>query len=882
MAQVQAVSQPTQQTMAGIADLTIVDPVAAEQVPQTPSFQFAGMQQEGTRDRLKGKKILIYGGGDVWPKFNMAPLLHLGIRPEDITIVDLKSPPEGLEWQYAGVNVITRKELNKRLRADKDYIKKQNYDFALVATSPSAHKACAQEAIRNGLPVMIEKPIFPSIEQYKQFVRYCKRKKAQVYAIDWQRSLSTLLYAAMGQKVPFADSIKWSCKKEFNKLAGEEIESLTAKFNEGRGNPLADIRHRGHLLKKLSEEGGWASGGMLADMGIHPIHAVTGAGFRLKKITEAFFAGPSNKRGYRKRIKRQRYGGNEPESYARVHAEMSFNEQSDIPVIFECGKGSAPNMNDMQTIIKFKSGKTLVHEFGHRVNRVILSDKDGKILASAKDRGEPYERMFLEASASFDKQKESGKKRAVVAHGEACSEAIKVIEEAHRFACDMAYDDRNPGKMKQIALEERWGKVKDAGEKAKDFKTVKIKRGQFKKITPKEVLGDSCQWHANAEGATFDQKPGFFYYVDNELGFLARYNPKTKEHKAWRLASDELDVDGRPKQMLSVARVNQDGAVMVLLSEGGKNAGLNYFNPETGELKNVGKIPGWEKRHKDHRPNDETIIKIGGRNCILYGTMDRHWDKKFDKKSKLKRNAGYYLIDPETLESRKLKFRGNAFNSTIITNGLADGGDAGDGKRYIFWAETVEDAGVTGEQINVYHGVLDPKTCEVFDINIFKNHQELGGSMNGTDTYGRPDGAKMGLYNGREAYGVSVLENGEIRFFYSNPKDKEFGKEALRIQLPKGMTRNTQFALGTDGNGKPIGLVTTQDSGYFTRRWQVGETRTKAKDGLNGSVIQFDLPEGLEAHPDSIERVNYPAFKDIKTPASISNFENLPTFGLAA
>ena len=795
--------------------------------------------------------------------------MHLGVRPQDITIIDLNRPPEGLEWQYKSINFMTRHELDARLESNLDYIKEQDYSFAVVATSPSAHGVCAKEAIKNGLPVMIEKPMFSSTKQYDEFVKYCDEQGGHVYAIDWQRSLSTPLYTTLGQDMPFADSIEYDNREAFSTLASDAVVSLMAIFNEGRGNPLADIRHRRHLLKNLSEEGGWACGGMLADMGIHPIHSVTGAGFRLERITDAFFGGSSDDHGYRPEIQRRRDAkdGNEPEMYARVHARMSLNGQKNIPVTFECGKGPAPNMNDMRTMFELASGRLLVNEFGHRVNRVTLySNNDMKaVLTRATDRGEPYERMFLEASELFDKWKKTAKGEARIAHGDACREALRVVEEAHRYACDTSFQGR---KMRQIALEQGWGDVQDVGEKAGDFIVVTIEEGQFKIISPEEVLKDSCQWHANAEGAVFDAVSGCFYYVDNELGLLARYNPATEEHKTWRLVSPELDVDGRPKQMLSVARVNHDGSVVVMLSQGGENAGLNYFDPNTGELRNVGKIPGWEQQHPDNRPNDETILNIKGKNLICYGTMDRNWDKKFDTDSKFERAAAYYLLDPATLESRQLTFEDGVFSGTIITNGLADGGDAGHGKRFLFWAETVEDTGKTGETLNVYRGVLDPESYKVSNIEVFKNHRELGGIMNGTDAYGRPDGAKIALYKGKEVYGVSMLQLGQIRFFYSNPGDVNlYKKEALRIQLPKGMTKNTQFALGTDGNGAHIGVVTTQDSGYFTRRWQANAERSKAKDGLNGTVIKFDLPEGLKAHPQTTKRVDYPALCDLPGPS---------------
>lgn len=847
-------------------DLKVGDTTAANQDPSAPDFLFAGGPQKGTKNRLQDKKILIYGGGDVWPKFIRSPLLHLGIKPENITIVDLNPKPKGLEWQYEGMNFIQRETPDSPLNGDPDYIKKQNFDFAIVATPPSAHESCAKEAIENGLPVMIEKPIFSSTAEYDKFASLCEEKNAHVYAIDWQRALSTPLYATLGQTVPFSDSIEYKDGQDkkvedgslFQKhLANDEVEDVRAIFTEGRGNALADIRHRGHLLKAL-KEGKWACAGMLADMGIHPINAITGAGFTLNKITGAFFGGASDEQGYREAIPHSREEGAESEMFARVDTEMSWGKQGNIPVHFECGKGSAPNVNDGRTIFKFKSGKILVQEFGARVNRITLYTDDTMkdVLATASDRGEPYERMFLEASHLFDKWSESAKDQARIAYGVESREALELIEKSHQHACE--YPPEAGAKMRQYALDEM-GEQKDVGEKAAGFKVEKIE--EYRTISPEEVIAGSCQRHSTAEGVTFDQKSGCFYYVDIEHGLLTRYNPNAEERTTWKLTSDELDVDGRPKQMLSVAKVNQDGSVMVMLSGGGENAGLNYFNPETGVLKNVGNIPAWEVAHLDNRPNDETTLTIGGKNYICYGTMNKHWNKKFDANSQLQRTGAYYLVDPVTNESHPLTFEEGKYPAPLITNGLADGGDTKDGRKILFWSETVEDAGGKGGQLNVYRGVLDPTTYKVSDIEIFKKHEELGGMMNGTDTYGRPDGAKMGMYHNKPVYGISVLELGQIRFFYSDKNDPDYyQKEALRIELPKGMTRNTQFALGED-NGKPIGVVTTQDSGYFDRRWQVpkdsGDKPDKAKDGLNGSVIRFDLPDGLTMHPQAVGRVKY-------------------------
>lgn len=836
-----------QEVMGHCKDLQIRSAVAARQHALTPPFQFAGQQQEGTKDRLNGKRVLVYGAGDVWYKFLLAPLMHLGVNPKDITIIEKERPKEDLGWQYKGVNIVTCDEL----AASPDLIIKGQFDFGIVATPPGAHAKCAKEAIEKfGLPVLIEKPLFTSTSEYDQFAAFCKEKNGHVVAVDWQRELSTLLYAAMGQKVPFDDSLEFSDRTKFETLAGEKIKSVSARFIEGRGNPLAAITHRKHLLNASLTEGSWASGGMLADMGVHPINALTGGGFALEKITKAFFGGATDEHGDSEVLPRVRDKANVAEMFAYVDAAMSYNGQGNIPVHIECGKGPAPNINDGRTIIEFESGKKLVHEFGHRMNSVTLYDDKGKEIATGRDRGEPYERMILEAEHLFAKMP---KDKPLMAFGPEGREGIRLIEEAHRHACDHPPVER---KMRQSALNEQGVEI-DVGEKAKGFRAVSIGEGEYKIISPEEVIKGSCQRHATSESAIFDKQSGAFFYVDIEHGLLTRCDTKTDQRTSWKLTGSELDEDGRPKQMLSVAAVNKDGSVLVMLSEGGANAGLNYFSPETGELTNIGKIPSWEKTHPDNRPNDATTMEIAGKNYLVYGTMSRHWDKDFDAASAFNRTGAYYLLDPVTLESRQLSFEGSHCPTPLITNGLADGGTLPDGKKILFWAETVEDPGRKGADLNVYRGVLDPNTLKVSNITVFKNHQELGGIMNGVETFGRPDGAHMVRYQGKDAYGISMLELGQIRFFDADSTSADFGKEVLRIQLPSGLTRNTRFAIGTDKSGKPVGLATSQDSGHFSRRWNVG-VQDKAKDGLNGSVIAFQLPEGLEAHPQAIERVDYP------------------------
>jgi len=863
-----------------------------EQSLLNPPFVFGGDPQEGSEGRLKGQKVLVYGGGDVWYKFIQGPLRHLGIDPKDITIVETAEHPipQGLEWQYKGVNVIRRKELDAKLAEDSNFIKKQNFDFAVVATPPSAHEVCAKEAIENGLPVFIEKPMFKSTAECDNFKKYCDEKGAYAYAIDWQRSLSTLLYSTLGQETPFADAITYGGggKAEFAKLANEEIEKVSARFVEGRGNALLALDHRGHLAKaSLGEKSGWASAGMFADMGIHPLQTLTSAGFKLNKVIKAFFGGASDEHGYRNYVPHDRKG-TAPEMYSRVDMHMSWENQSGIPVEVESGKGSKPNVNDGRTIFHYKSGKKLVHEFGHKTNQVTLYDKDGKVLATAIDRGEPYERMFLEGATSFKQwaKEDEGKKRiSRIAYGKESREAIRMVEEAHRHACD--HPAPKNWKMRQLAIDEM-GPAKDVGEKAEDFKIHKIGEGQYKTVSPKdEVFKESRQWHSTAENASYDKQSGCFWYVDIEHGLLTRYNTKTEERKTWQLTPhgpDDLDEGGRPKQMLSVVKVNEkDGSVMVMLSGDGPNAGLNYFNPETAELTNIGKIPKWEKTHPDNRFNDETTLTINGKNLLCYGTMSKHWDKRYADnpetgEREYARTGAYYVVDPDTMESHKLTFEG--MKPPLITNGLADGGTTADGKKILFWSETVEDPGKKGTELKVYRGVLDPNNWKVSSIEVFKHHDELGGMMNGVETFGRPDGATMGKYHGKDVYGISILELGEIRFLYSDPKDPNYKKEALRIQLPDGMTRDTQFALGEDKDGKPIGLVTTQDAGHFSRRWNVGEYgKVKARDGLNGKVISFALPEGLTMHPQAVGRMHYPSLEELrKANLTQGNPQKMPVY----
>lgn len=834
--------------------LEVGNPAAApKQHPLSPPFGF-GVQQVGTQGKLEGKKVLVYGAGDVWYKFILAPLLHLGVKPEDITIIENTKHAADLAWQHEGMNFLTRKELGKTLAEQKKNLgrlKDKNFDFAIIATPPKAHLECIQEAFDLGLPVVVEKPAFVSSAEYNAFEELCRKENGKAVFIDWQRAQSTLLYAALGYEVPFADSIEWNKRAEFKKLAKDKIAKVTANFIEGRGNPLAAIAHRGHLTTHADlKEGSWCSAGMFADMGIHPVNAVMACGAKLKHITKAFFGNNPDEQGFFQKLTRTRNEANTPESFASVDAIMSWNGQDNIPVHMECGKGPYPCVNDSQTVFEYESGKRLVHEFGYRTNRVTLYAADGTVLATAKERGEPYEKMFLEAQYLFDHAPAG----PLMAYGPESLRALQLVEEAHEYACD--HPDKAPNTMWQSALEGQDLKA-DAREKTFTVKNYKI-------LSPKEeVIKDSCQGHSTAEGAIFDQTSGNFWYVDIEHGLLVRYNPDGGERKTWKLTRHELDKDGRPKQMLSVAAVNDDGSVLVMLSEGGSNAGLNYFNPETNQLVHIGKIPEWEHEHPENRPNDATIIKIGGRNHLLYGTMSRHWDKRFNLDSTYERTGAYYLLDLETLESKKIRFDGEV-STPLITNGLADGGDIMTDKgmqKILFWSETVENPGGKGEDLNVYRGIFDPKECVVTDIKIFKNHRELGGLMNGVETFGRPDGAQRGQYFDKEVYGISMLELGQLRFYYSNPEDTGYyGQEALRIQLPKGMTRCTRFALGHDGEGKQIGIVTSQDSGHFSRRWNA-DGHAKTPDGLNGTVIAFDLPEGLTAHPHSIERLDYPHLK---------------------
>jgi sugar lactone lactonase YvrE len=335
--------------------------------------------------------------------------------------------------------------------------------------------------------------------------------------------------------------------------------------------------------------------------------------------------------------------------------------------------------------------------------------------------------------------------------------------------------------------------------------------------------------HWTAESPVWDPIRKVFFYTDIEGGRLHKFDPQNHTTNTWQIGSKgDGDKNG---QMVGGVALNSDGSLIILL-EAAENAGINYFNPDKDLLLNIPN--SWPEKDKIYnRPNDTTVVQIGGKNMMIYGTMSKKWSesKNYD--------GAFYVLD-ENLKSHKIRFEGNIYPGTIISNGLADGGMNDDGTTKLFWVESVG----PHDSRNIYTGNLNPITYEVKNVKIFADYSEI---TEGTEAF--PDGANMLNVRGKEAYAVSVLQLGEIRAF-----DPNTGKKVASIKLPEGLANNTKFAIGEDTEGKNILFVTTINFDY-----------PKEKEGLNGCTALISLPEEITMHTASIKATDYISMESAST-----------------
>ncbi len=835
-----------------ITDLPNVSPrVAAEQPVLTPDFNFGHQLEdlEGVlRDMLGGKGLLVIGAGDIWPKFVRWASDHVGI--DNITVLELNPPPANMQWQYDAlkadgkIKVVTQAEF----AADPSLIKGEDFAFSFGCTPPKGHFAAVEQSFGLGLPIMLEKPAFLSVAEFEQCKALQQEKQIPIVFVDWEYPLSRTLHAALGHEVPFAGSIQIDYPEKFAAFTDGEIASVETNFVEGVGNPLVKAGHRVHLSKSPSQ-----GGGMVWDLVTHTSAPVTLIGFELEEVISAKLGKPlkTGEFGIYEQIGREDVPPDEQTAGdGSVHAEMLMvfqRGQKGIKVIHEAGKLGL--VNDMKVTIRYKNNYVVTYEFGHTQSEVKLYDPSGAVVATGKGHGDPYAFFLVEGAYIFDQWRKGGP--AIMAYGTATREAIKICEAIHQVG---RAEYVEPGTfVRQSALENQ---PMDSPEiltrrKTSTYQTVKIEDYQL-------ISEPNECW--TAEGPFFDKQLGFGF-SDIEGGKVVLFDPNTHRRTTWSLTSGEMGPDGFPKQMVGgTTAVNQDGCLLVMLDMGGPDAGLHYLDVATHQLYKVADLPVNE--HPRNRPNDATRIKLFDKMHLLWSSMSRIWNQLCNPDGSFQRNGNYYVVDSETFESRILTFEGGVHRAPIITNGLADGGPLKDGKRRLFWAETVENPGESGEGIRVYRGTLDPETLHVSNITVFKTHAQLGGTRNGRGTHGRPDGAEMALWGRKGVYGVSVLETGALRFF-----DPRSGALALDVRLPEGVTRNTKFALGWNAQGDNLGVVTTLDAARRTRRPK--PDGSFEYEGDNGGVIMFKLPSGLRAHPGSVSRVEYPSLELLNSQARL-------------
>lgn len=324
--------------------------------------------------------------------------------------------------------------------------------------------------------------------------------------------------------------------------------------------------------------------------------------------------------------------------------------------------------------------------------------------------------------------------------------------------------------------------------------------------------------HCTAEGPIWDPYRKVFFYTDIERGTLYRYDPKVDRVTSWQIGSKGQMIGGG-------LAVNKDRTLLVML-ETGPHQGINYFVPETSELINISN--SWPEINKPYnRPNDTTVVDIGGEKRLVFGTMSKNWKSDL---AQGKKEGAFYLLD-ENLIPQRLNIDA-PYPGTLICNGLADGGTNQDGTINLFWAESIGHS----KGAHVWRGKLNTKDFKVNYVKIFTEYLLLAGN-----SIAYPDGANMVRFKESSCYAVSILGLGEIRIFH-----KETSGYLGCIKLPQEATNITKFAIGEDERGMPALFVTTLNFDY-----------PKIKQDGCGSTFLFSLPETIFMEPNSLQITDY-------------------------
>jgi len=371
--------------------------------------------------------------------------------------------------------------------------------------------------------------------------------------------------------------------------------------------------------------------------------------------------------------------------------------------------------------------------------------------------------------------------------------------------------------------------------------------------------------HWTPEGPIWDAKREVFWYTDIEGGTLHKYSPAKGVTTTYVIAAQKGDKDG---QMIGgTTALNSDGSLIVILEDVDKHgapckhSGVCYFNPDANNgqgslLALPNTVSDTELAKPQNRPNDSTIITIKGdtgkpnRKLMAYGTMSKTWnDPAKVHNGAIKPEGGFYVLD-EDMMSHRLKFKGDIYPGTVISNGLADGGVNPDGTTTLYFSETVDakDSAGIGDHssLRVYKGKLDPNSWTVNDIKVVAENTQLLKDSGAGEV--RPDGANMVVYKGKPTYGIAGLGTGEIRLF-----DAENDQHVATIQLPDDVKNVTKFAVADDGRI----FVTTMDFGY-------SNPEKKGTDGRNGHTFLLAPIEDITAHPAASPQTSYYGMQAMK------------------
>ena len=419
---------------------------------QPVGFLNKDVKPDGTR-----RKILVVGAGDVWDRFARAPLEHRG---SDVYIFDpalqpvkgLDSPDETIR-EAAQQKESARQARMKALNLDEAHCVLDNGDgypkvpegteAVVVLTPPKLHVPYIQWAQDHGIPAIVEKPLVNDVAEFAGphgLDEIMKHAKVPIYCMDWKAAhaapLAALVGLATGVSAPHQD------------ILGDVPDEVLKKFD------FKHIRRAEGVMMQLSTESGdmtylkekrkavW-EGGVLSDMGVHPMAALANMGFT---PTHAIAAELGDTEGQQTPGIYRRIGNGQqmPAWYARGKVMTEFQGQQ-VPMIIEVGKGGGVVDNCIRLIDKNGSVLKWNYDNKNSANTITLTTPDGVTTEIHRSNVNPYALMFDEALHFFDKQKEAPQKSALYYHEQKA--IIKAVNDMERIGRERPADE-----LRQFAL----------------------------------------------------------------------------------------------------------------------------------------------------------------------------------------------------------------------------------------------------------------------------------------------------------------------------------------------------------------------------------------------------------------------------------------------